>query len=270
MVVRRGWLAYDTRRDRYFVDWRQSLSIIAGELLLEEILGARVLLRGRLLDVGCGERPYGVLYDRLVDMKVATEVTFSPHGTAAADVICFAEALPFAQAAFDTVICTEVLEHTVQPSVALRELSRVLRPNGILLLSVPFIYPTHEAPHDYWRFTIHGLEALCRSTDLEPLYIRARGGVGATIMTLWVNTLIRAINGLGLLLRMKRAPREIGIVRWLVALPQWVYLWTRRYLKRLGPKKLDSWMTLGWIVVARRVEGQDDTGQTESRATSND
>ena len=166
MDKQKGFLRYNPRTDRYAVDWRQTLSLAVGELLLDEILVARPYFRGRLLDVGCGKRPYSLIYDRLVDTSVGTEVSFSPHGTADADVLARAEALPFRDNSFDTVVCTEVLEHTQDPFRAIRELSRLLTRDGHLLLSVPFLYPVHEAPHDYWRLTPHGLEAMLQSAGL--------------------------------------------------------------------------------------------------------
>jgi len=66
MRSQRGFLYYDAGRDRYGIDWRESLSIIVGEALLKEILASRRYMRGRLLDVGCGKRPYALIYDPLV------------------------------------------------------------------------------------------------------------------------------------------------------------------------------------------------------------
>ena len=57
----------------------------------------------------------------------------------------------------DTVILLEVMEHLRYPQDALQEIARVLRPQGRLILSMPFLYPVHDAPHDYQRLTIHGL-----------------------------------------------------------------------------------------------------------------
>lgn len=76
------------------------------------------------------------------------------------DVCTDACMLPFADDSFDLVICCEVLEHVREPSSASREIFRVLRPNGKLVLTAPFVYPIHERPHDYFRFTKFGLRML--------------------------------------------------------------------------------------------------------------
>jgi SAM-dependent methyltransferase len=76
------------------------------------------------------------------------------------DVVADAHALPFPDASFELVLCTEVLEHLVNPPQAIAEMYRVLTPGGTLILTTRFVYPLHDAPHDYFRFTRFGLEKL--------------------------------------------------------------------------------------------------------------
>lgn len=71
----------------------------------------------------------------------------------------------FAEGQFDAVFVMEVLEHVEDPRAALSEICRVLKPGGMLTISVPFILEIHDAPHDYWRFTEHGLRLLLREFD---------------------------------------------------------------------------------------------------------
>lgn len=61
---------------------------------------------------------------------------------------------------FDYVVCTEVLEHTLHPWDAVTEIWRILKPEGLLFLSVPFNFRIHGPLPDCWRFTEHGLRAL--------------------------------------------------------------------------------------------------------------
>ncbi len=257
-----GSVYYDTRRQRFRVNWRRTLSIVVGELLLREILQARPFIRGRLLDVGCGKRPYAAIYEPLVEKSVGTEVVYSPHGVGMADVICLAERVPFANRSFDTILCTEVLEHTIDPFTVMREFARVLKPGGYLLLSVPFIYPIHESPYDHWRFTSYGLALLCQMAGLEVHYIHTRGGLGAMLMALWGSLSVRAVNALSQLLRQSIPLRERMIVRWCLALPQWVYLGLReRCFAKVGSlrSKIAGLITLGYFVVARRGESHENT-----------
>jgi SAM-dependent methyltransferase len=61
-----------------------------------------------------------------------------------------------------TAICLETLEHVEYPRKAIDNLCRVLKPDGLLLLSVPMNLPIHNYPHDYWRFTPSGVESLLK------------------------------------------------------------------------------------------------------------
>lgn len=63
---------------------------------------------------------------------------------------------------YEYVVCTEVLEHTLQPFDALAEIWRILKPGGMLFLSVPFNLRIHGPLPDCWRFTEHGLRTLLR------------------------------------------------------------------------------------------------------------
>jgi SAM-dependent methyltransferase len=225
MIRQRGFLSYDSGRDRYWINWRETLSIVAGELLLHEILAARPYITGRLLDVGCGKRPYSLIYESLVDMSIGTEVAFSPHGTQAANIICFAERLPFAGSTFDTILCTEVLEHTAQPFEAMHEFARLLKPGGHLLLSVPFIYPIHEAPYDYWRFTSHALESLCCHSGFKVLYLHSKGGVATSLLVILLNIQLWALNSLSRLGQGKIQLRDVLAIRWLLDRVQRAWLW---------------------------------------------
>jgi len=83
-------------------------------------------------------------------------------------------ALPFRDATFDVIVANNVIEHLHDPADAVREMRRVLRPGGQLLYTIPFLYPIHEAPHDYTRFTLYGLARLFR--DFSSVEIHDRGG----------------------------------------------------------------------------------------------
>ncbi len=120
---------------------------------------AEARARGRVLDVGCADRwissrlPAGTQY-----VSLDYPMTGGALYKARPDVFGDAGRLPFADASMDTVLLLEVLEHLRHPAQALSEIARVLRPGGILLLTLPFLYPVHDAPHDYQRYTVHGLQ----------------------------------------------------------------------------------------------------------------
>lgn len=79
------------------------------------------------------------------------------------------QALALAENTFDAVVCTEVLEHLREPQAAIDEMYRVLKPGGALLLTTRFLFPIHDAPHDYFRFTKYGLQYLLRRFEIVEL-----------------------------------------------------------------------------------------------------
>lgn len=130
--------------------------------------------RGRVLDIGCagGWAEHAVsAHCHYTGLDFPTTAT-GLYGTRP-EVFADAAHCPFADHSFDCVLLLEVLEHVAQPAAVMAEIHRVLKPGGTLLLSMPFLYPLHDAPHDYQRYTAPGLRlALTRAgfdvVDLQP------------------------------------------------------------------------------------------------------
>lgn len=110
-----------------------------------------------VLDVGCGEKPYRSLFDGVAQRYVGMDVAEGPH----VDVVGSAEALPFEDASFDVVLCSQVLEHVEHPQRVIAEARRLLRPGGVMLLSTHGVVRWHGAYDgpldDYRRWTHSGL-----------------------------------------------------------------------------------------------------------------
>ncbi|MDD4319309.1 MAG: methyltransferase domain-containing protein [Candidatus Peribacteraceae bacterium] len=118
----------------------------------------------KTLDIGCGNAQYGFLFPNRTTLDVA------PRPNVQVDIVADAHDLSMiADASFDVVLCTEVLEHLHTPERAIAEMRRVLRPGGLLLLSTRFIFPLHDVPHDYYRFTKYGLRHLLGSFEIIEL-----------------------------------------------------------------------------------------------------
>ena len=114
-----------------------------------ELRGAR----GTVLDLGAGLRPFAHL---LPGQTIALDHRLRPG----VDLIGDAHRLPFGDATVDTIVCTEVFEHLLDPPAAAREMIRVLRPGGRLVLTTRFCFPLHDRPADFWRFTPYTLAHL--------------------------------------------------------------------------------------------------------------
>lgn len=121
-------------------------------------------MQGRVLDVGCGQKPYRMLVpaSEYLGVDIDSEVT---RRLGIADLFYDGHKLPFADATFDAVLCSQVLEHVFTPDEFLREIRRVLRPGGVLLLATPFAWDEHEQPHDFGRYSSFGLRALIERAD---------------------------------------------------------------------------------------------------------
>jgi SAM-dependent methyltransferase len=122
---------------------------------------------GRLLDIApqdhAGARPFFGAALNVETFDIDPEA-----GTTHVGDLCQTNAC-LANEAFEFVVCTEVLEHTLQPFDAVRELRRVLKAGGLLFLSVPFNLRIHGPLPDCWRFTEHGLRALLRDWQILEL-----------------------------------------------------------------------------------------------------
>ena len=156
-------------------------------LLVAQLREVAPRAHGKLLDVGCGEKPYEAIFLPYVDsyLGVEHEASFA-HTTASAraskpDVLYDGKRLPFDDQSFDTVLSVQVLEHTSRPQELLEEMARVLRHDGTLILTAPFCFRLHEEPHDYFRYTPHGLRDMCVRAGLEVTETRAQGSLWSVL-----------------------------------------------------------------------------------------
>ncbi|MEX0918569.1 MAG: class I SAM-dependent methyltransferase [Candidatus Paceibacterota bacterium] len=97
------------------------------------------------LDIGCEGKRFLDAFPNRVGLDV-----IPGEGV---DVVADAHQLPFEKNTFDVVLCSEVLEHLHSPKQAISEMYRVLKPGGILILTTRFMFPIHDAPADYFRFS---------------------------------------------------------------------------------------------------------------------
>ena len=92
---------------------------------------------------------------------------------------------------FDIVVCTEVLEHTLNPFAAVNEIHRILKNNGLLLMTTPFNFRIHGPLPDCWRFTEHGIKALL--TDFEIVKIQPLEDENRFLMPLHYTTVAKKV-----------------------------------------------------------------------------
>jgi SAM-dependent methyltransferase len=135
----------------------------------------------RVLDVGCGRKPYYPFFAERATEYVGVDIVENP----VAELLGPVEALPVGDASFDLVLCTQVLEHCDDPAQAVRELRRVTAPGGRVLASTHGTWVYHPSPEDLWRWTHTGLRRLFDSGgDWETVEIRPGVGTAGTLAML--------------------------------------------------------------------------------------
>ena len=133
-----------------------------------ELRSLAQVVTGKTLDVGCGQKPYQHLFD--VTEYIGLEIdTSENHLHKKADYFYDGDTFPFIDETFDSLISNQVFEHVFQPDKFLSEVNRVLKPNGILLITVPFVWDEHEQPVDYARYSSFGLKYLLEQYGFEIL-----------------------------------------------------------------------------------------------------
>ena len=133
--------------------------------------------RGRLVDLGCGRAPLYGAYRPHVDSVTCVDWAKSLHDNPYLDqLVDLNVPLPFADAVFETVILSDVLEHLAEPQLLWAEIARILAPGGKVLLNVPFLYRIHEAPYDYARYTEFALRRFAERSGLQLLVLEPVGG----------------------------------------------------------------------------------------------
>lgn len=167
--------------------------------------------QGDLLEVGAGLSPYSATLAEVAD-RVTTLDIEDRSGTV--DLIGDVQSMPeVGDETFDTVLCTQVLEHVPDPARAVREIARVLRPGGCLIATVPHLSMIHEAPHDYFRFTEYGLTYLCQEADLVVERLVPTGGLVSFLAHTASLALLSTLGSLPLLGPLARLVNYLLLVR---------------------------------------------------------
>jgi SAM-dependent methyltransferase len=206
--------------------WRGLTAFLNGEY-------ARIPSGARVLTVGAGG-PFNDLLSRHAAARGFAVTSFDIDPDRGPDVVGDICRSPFRPESFDAVVVGEVLEHVQAPHLAIDNLHRLLAPGGSLILTTPFIFPIHDRPHDYYRFTRYGLAHLLR--EFTQVRITPRSSWAETINALGVRLALEQGTGARL-----AAPMLI-----LGAISAYPFAWL------LGRLIRTDFITLGYLVTARK------------------
>lgn len=253
--------AFVKKNGRYYLKYFGSESYYKNGLLLECIEFFKDRMKGKLLDLGCGNKPYSAVYNEICESSVGCDVPFSLHKNSEVEVLCYAEDIDkhFEPGYFDCILCTEVLEHTVNDRKVISNINRILKNNGCLIISAPFTYVLHEAPHDYRRYTVFGLKNIIEENNFE---IKSVFSMGATLSSgffIFYYSLLKIF----LFILKKIGFTNVHnnrLVRSVTDLPELVFYnaairsFRNKLRKNKPPTANEMFSSLGYFIIAKKIK----------------
>jgi ubiquinone/menaquinone biosynthesis C-methylase UbiE len=168
-------MKFSKHHQAYSINFKSPVGLLNFKMdkITRQILSEEVKDNTNWLDLGCGLKPYLSSFSDAQYTGIDVQVSGADLDMKAPDLYFDGNRIPFPDKHFDGILCTQVLEHAVDSELLLNECSRVLKPAGSLIISVPFIYREHEQPYDFRRFTSFGLvKSLERNGFVVPTQIK--------------------------------------------------------------------------------------------------
>lgn len=132
-------------------------------------------LNGKMIDFGCGRKPYKNLFSIKEYIGVDIEVSGHPHENSEIDVFYDGKTLPFSNETFDSFFCSEVFEHVFNIEKIIKELNRVIKKGSTGLITIPFAWPEHEIPYDFARYTSFGIKDILEQNGFKVISLEKSG-----------------------------------------------------------------------------------------------
>ncbi len=150
-----------------------------GFLMRSKLKKHSLSISGRVFDIGCGKKPYKSLFPNVTTYMGSNSKSYYKDALSVPKSDFFINdgtMLPFKDEIFDSIINFQVLPVFSNPTDFLKEVKRVTKINGTFLLTTDFLYPIWNAPYNYFRTTVFGLEHLAMQAGWEVVKIEAFGG----------------------------------------------------------------------------------------------
>ena len=191
-----------------------------------------------LVDFGCGDMPYRPILKGYVETYLGADL---PDNPLADLIITVNEPLNLANASIDYVLSSQVLEHVTNPTAYLQECWRILKPNGLLILSTHGHYQYHPHPTDLWRWTSAGLQKVMTDHGFHIEEFHGLAGIGATSVSLFQYAFMQNVR-----IKLVQPPMSFLFEH---------LMWLLDSLWRKPARDTDA---LVYLLVARKVQVADD------------
>lgn len=163
--------------------------------LINEISNQKLKIQGNVLDFGCGSKPYEKFFKHCTSyIGVDVEISGHNHLNSSVDIYYDGKFLPWPDSHFDSIVSFEVFEHLSNPVETVREIHRVLKSEGTLLITVPFVYGEHEIPFDFQRWTSYGIRKFFEESAFLDIEIIKLNKSPAFALQLFVNIFMNKIS----------------------------------------------------------------------------
>jgi len=196
--------------------------------------------KGKLLDIGCGNKPYEVWCREFVTEYIGCDIVQSSANKV--DVLSQANQIPLEMESFDTILSTQAIEHIEDYQGMLNEAYRLLKPNGYFILSGPMYWYLHEEPYDFFRFTKHGFKYVLEKAGFEVCEIVSNGGAWATLGQVLNHTFE---------FRNPNANKVSKGIKYLFGKLK-LYVLVNKVFSYLDAKDFNTVNTMNYVVVARK------------------
>ncbi len=119
-----------------------------------------------MIDIGCGDKPYQDLFHNVIKYE-GIEIETSVHTTIKANYVYDGVTFPFKNESYDSIVLNEVIEHVFNPDVLRQEINRIMKLDGKMMITLPFVWDEHEQPYDYARYSSFGITHLLQKNGFN-------------------------------------------------------------------------------------------------------
>jgi ubiquinone/menaquinone biosynthesis C-methylase UbiE len=197
--------------------------------------------KGRLLDIGCGNKPYQSWTKDRVSEYLGCDIVQSSSNKV--DILCEANNIPLENNNFETIISTQAIEHIEDYQGMINEAHRLLKSGGYFILSGPSYWHLHEEPYDFYRFTKYGFKYVLEKSGFKVVDIKENGGAWATLGLMINHTLsFQNYNANKFVKGVKYIFRKLKI-----------HILINKIFSYLDKKDFNSINTINYVVVAKKI-----------------